>query len=425
MSTYSGVVTVDNVAPTATFNAPDAVNEGSAIALSLTDTTDPSSADTTAGFEYAFDCGTGSGFGGFSTTSTATCSTNDNGTRTVGAKIRDKDGGVTEYSASVTIANVAPSATFEAPSAVDEGSGIDLALTGPTDPSSVDTAAGFEYAFDCGSGFGGFGTTSTATCSTNDNGTRTVGAKIRDKDGAVTEYGTTVTIDNVAPSATFTAGSPVNEGSDIALSLGSATDPSTVDTAAGFEFAFDCGSGFGGFGATSTATCSTNDNGTRTVGAKIRDKDGGTNTYTATVTINNVAPSATFTANSPVNEGSDIGLSFSSAIRPVKRRHHRRIRICLRLRHRRRLRRLQHDEHRHLRDERQRHPRRRRQDPRQGRRRDRVRRDRLDRQRRTNGNLRRAGLGRRGQPDRPLAHRSVGSVERGHCCRVRLCLRLR
>jgi hypothetical protein len=55
---------------------------------------------------------------------------------------------------------------------------------------------------------------------------------------------------------------------------GAATDPSSADTAAGFGWAFDTGSGFGSFGAnpfaTSFAAC-----GTYTVSAEARDKDGG------------------------------------------------------------------------------------------------------------------------------------------------------
>ena len=42
-------VTITNVAPTASLNAPGSVNEGSSIALSLTGATDVSSADVAAG----------------------------------------------------------------------------------------------------------------------------------------------------------------------------------------------------------------------------------------------------------------------------------------------------------------------------------------------------------------------------------------
>ena len=58
---------------------------------------DPSSVDTTAGLSYAFDCGDGSGYGAFGATASATCPTDENGTRSVKGKIRDKDNGVTEY----------------------------------------------------------------------------------------------------------------------------------------------------------------------------------------------------------------------------------------------------------------------------------------------------------------------------------------
>ena len=78
----SFTATVANVAPTATFSNDGPVNEGSSFHLSLTNPSDPSTADTTAGFTYAFDCGDGSGYGAFSAAASATCPTNDNGIRT-------------------------------------------------------------------------------------------------------------------------------------------------------------------------------------------------------------------------------------------------------------------------------------------------------------------------------------------------------
>src|SRR2546425_9961135 len=97
---------------------------------------------------------------------------------------------------------------------VDEGSSFHLSLTSPSDPSSVDTAAGFEYAFNCGdgSGYGAFGASSSVTCPTSDNGVRSVKAKIRDKDGGVTEDTDSVTVNNVAPTATFGDRERVVEG---------------------------------------------------------------------------------------------------------------------------------------------------------------------------------------------------------------------
>ena len=94
--------------------------------------------------------------------------------------------------AQVTITNVEPTATFVAPATVDAGFSFTLALTNPVDPSSADVAAGFTYAFDCGSGYGAFSAAATTSCPTSNVGTLSVGGKIRDKDGGVSEYRATV-----------------------------------------------------------------------------------------------------------------------------------------------------------------------------------------------------------------------------------------
>jgi PKD domain len=286
---------VNNVAPSATFNAPESVNEGSNINLSLTDVVDPGSADT---HEYRFSCDGGTTWSDWSSTASHSCATNDNGTRSVKGQVRDDDGGTSaEYSASVTVNNVAPTATFNAPESVNEGSNINLSLTSPSDPSSVDTAAGFEYRFSCDNGatWTAWSPSNEHACSTNDNGTRHVKGEIRDKDGGVSTYSSAVTVVNVAPTGTFNAPPSVNEGSSFTLSITSPSDPSSADTAAGFQYAFDCGdgSGYGAFSTSNSRSCPTTDNGTRSVKGKIRDKDGGTTEYTGTVAVNNVAPTLT------------------------------------------------------------------------------------------------------------------------------------
>jgi hypothetical protein len=82
------------------------------------------------------------------------------------------------------------------------------------DPSTVDTSAGFRYAFDfdndgtfdSGDGtYSGSGTSPRrpwfpASFLADGAGTRTVKGRILDKDGGYTDYWTTITINNVAPS---------------------------------------------------------------------------------------------------------------------------------------------------------------------------------------------------------------------------------
>jgi hypothetical protein len=122
----------------------------------------------------------------------------DNGTPTVLLKVTDAQGGEGTATVVVTVNNVAPTATLNAPN-VNEGSDILLSLTSPYDPGSADTSAGFTYNFDCGSGYIGWSSTSTTSCPTTDKGTRSVKGKIKDKDGGVTEYTATVTINDVLP----------------------------------------------------------------------------------------------------------------------------------------------------------------------------------------------------------------------------------
>jgi hypothetical protein len=94
-------VDVANVPPTAAFAAPASVFATEPIELSLTGAADPSGADRAAGFKYAFDCGRG--YGPATATATASCATDAVGTQLVKGKVIDKDGGTTEYTATVSV----------------------------------------------------------------------------------------------------------------------------------------------------------------------------------------------------------------------------------------------------------------------------------------------------------------------------------
>jgi hypothetical protein len=191
-TTSSATVTINNVPPTATFNAPSSVSEGNPIALSLTSPVDVA-ADLPS-LQYAFDCGDGAGYGAFSSTNSKSCPTTDNGSRPVRGKIKDKDGGESEYTASVTIINVAPTITAVTPSG-NVLVGQPVTFTGTaTDPSSVDTTYGFSWAWNTGSGFGSFGSVNNNTYVTSYSvcGTYTVQAKAQDKDAGISQAFTSI-----------------------------------------------------------------------------------------------------------------------------------------------------------------------------------------------------------------------------------------
>ena len=117
--------------------------------------------------------------------------------------ITGNNGAIGSTSFALSVSNVAPSATLEAPSQVGLGDPIPLSLTSPGDPSAADAAAGFEYAFDCGSGPGAFGAGSEASCTTSSPGVVTVRGAIRDKDGGVTEYEQTVAVGTLREAKTY------------------------------------------------------------------------------------------------------------------------------------------------------------------------------------------------------------------------------
>jgi predicted extracellular nuclease len=170
-----------NAAPTVSAGGPYAVAEGSSVQLSATGS-DPDGDSLT----YAWDL---DGNGTFETPGQNVTYTAVDGPATPTVKVRASDGsgGETVTSATVTITNIAPTVVSLVPSPTAGLVGEPVTFTGSaTDPSSLDTAAGFTWAFDTGSGFGAFGANPFAT-TYSACGTYTVTAKARDKDGGISD----------------------------------------------------------------------------------------------------------------------------------------------------------------------------------------------------------------------------------------------
>lgn len=177
-----------NQPPTVSANGPYTVNEGATAHLSASGT-DPEGGSLT----YAWDLDNN---GTFETVgqNVDLAAADGPASRTVSVQVTDSGGSTAVDTTTVSIANVAPTATFNPPASTFAGFPFDLSLTAPHDASSADQAAGFMYAFDCGDGYGPFGSAVSAACPTTDTGTLSVGAEIKDKDGGVTEYRASVDV---------------------------------------------------------------------------------------------------------------------------------------------------------------------------------------------------------------------------------------
>lgn len=271
------VVTITgNLPPVADAGGPYSGNEGSTLQILGGLSSDPNSDPLTYAWRF--------GDGGTSTLVNPTHVFTDNGRFTITLTVRDPSGLTSVATTTATIVNVPPTATFTKPASVNEGVGFTISLSGATDVSALDRAAGFQYAFDCGAGMGAFSAATSRGCPTQpDNGTLAVRGQVRDKDGGIRTYSATVTVKNVAPKVTITAGSATTfpSGTTFAL-IGNFADPGSADAPWSYSIAWGDGTAAStGTGARATpfqATHRYTRVGTWTVRMTVTDKDGGKGT---------------------------------------------------------------------------------------------------------------------------------------------------
>lgn len=146
------------------------------------------------------------------------------------------------------------------------------------------TASGdgpLSYHWDFGDGGTADGSLTTSHAFA-DNGQYNVSLTVTDVNGLTTSDVALVTVNNVVPSADHHGPYSGSPGTNVTFT-GTATDPSSVDTAAGFTWAWNFGDGVTSTQRTPTHAYATP--GTYTVTFSATDKDGGKHTVTTTATI--------------------------------------------------------------------------------------------------------------------------------------------
>ena len=333
---YATTIAVINLAPSAVLSidsppAGQTIEEGDTITARFTGATDPSPADLAAGLRFTFEqdpAKLATSYATAGTDNSARILLLDDGVQVVYGRVFDKDGGITNLIATVQVAGVAPVATLSNNGPTTEGGSALVGFSTPDDPSSADTSAGFRYSFALDPSLlavsyyaRGILATPTVTFVPRDNGTYTIYGRVFDKDNLYTQTTTIVNVSNVAPSATMADTGPILEGGQVLVGLLGANDPSPFDAVAGFHYSF----------ALDPSALSTTyddaltsywtviplgDNGSYTIYGRIFDKDNGYTDYTTSVTVNNVAPTATLSNSGPVVEGSPVTISFSNGSDP-------------------------------------------------------------------------------------------------------------
>src|SRR5262249_53793854 len=169
----------------------------------------------------------------------------DNGNYFVRLVVDDGDQGATGHFAQIEVKNVAPTASITGVPASGhspEGSHV-LLGSSVTDPSSVDTAAGFTYVWRVNGVVYAWGNTPVSAFTPDDDGNFVVTLTVTDKDGGVSPVAqTTIVAYNVAPTAGVSGPTDGIPGQQLTFTL-TAADPSTSDQNTGFSFAIAWGDG--------------------------------------------------------------------------------------------------------------------------------------------------------------------------------------
>jgi len=306
VDTDTASVTVANVAPTAVAGGPYSGNEGSNITLSASGSTDPG--NDIANYDWDFDLD-----GQYDDASGVTVAFNSttDGVVTVGLRVTDDDGDWSTDTAQVTVNNVAPTADAGGPYTVEEDVQLVLDASASSDPGN--DIGLYEWDLDNDGQFDD-ATGVTATYTWAIANTYIVKVKVTD-DATFDTASATVTVTEVNDPPIADAGGPYtgDEGSNITVDASLSADPG--GSIASYEWDLDNDGEYDDATGVST-TFSSTDDGNYTVGVRVTDNLGATDVDVASVTVNNVAPTADAGGPYAGNEGSNVTLDASASSDP-------------------------------------------------------------------------------------------------------------
>jgi PKD repeat protein len=282
--------TIANVVPVVEAGANQAGTEGQVLSFSG-GATDPSGADTAAGFTWLWDFGDGFVASG----KDVTHAYNDNGSFTVTLKVWDKDGGQGVDTLTATIGNANPVVNAGPDVVTNEGSLVYFYGTA-VDPGSGDQGT-LSYSWNFGDGTPAANGQSVSHAYA-DNAVYTVTLTVTDKNGGVGNDTLQVTVNNLPPQFTSTPVVAATEEASYSYAA-AAVDPGTADQG---TLVFSVLSGPAGLsinGSTGAVSWTpTNGQAAQAwnVALRVTDKDGGSGLQTFQINVANVNDSPSITS---------------------------------------------------------------------------------------------------------------------------------
>lgn len=218
---------VANVAPAAAITGvPTSAAEGALLTATAYVTDGNQAADSTelSAMRYRWEWGDGA----VSATKSASHRYADQGSYTLRLIVTDGGGLADTVVRTLPVGNVAPTARLVSPTYVWEGAPFTLTASGLSDAAA--DVAGLQVAFNCGGGFGAYGTALAQVCPRPDQGSVTVGLRVRDKDGGGSASARDIPVANAAPQVTAQATSATSFAVGGSLSVsGTFTDAGAGD----------------------------------------------------------------------------------------------------------------------------------------------------------------------------------------------------
>lgn len=301
-------VTVNNLPPTAAITAsPQSTNENNrTISFNAGTSNDPSPTGSIVQYRWAF----GNSVTATTTTSTTSHTYADSGTYTASVVVVDDDGATSApATVQVTINNLPPTAAITAnPQSTNENDPtVSFNASGSTDPND----AIVEYRWNFGDGNTATTTGAQTNHTFNDSGTYNVSVVAVDDDGATSNPATVqVTINNVAPQNASLTASSQTAGEGASITFNATVEAPSIDT---LSYQWNFGDGITQTTTTSPVTHPYGDNGVYQATVTVTDDDNGTVSSTPVqITITNLPPTASFSANPQNTDENNLTIDFDA-----------------------------------------------------------------------------------------------------------------